>query len=30
MLGVPMAETTFEARVRGHVYDRGADGSECR
>jgi uncharacterized protein YndB with AHSA1/START domain len=30
MLGVPIAETTFEPKVGGHIYDRGVDGSECR
>jgi uncharacterized protein YndB with AHSA1/START domain len=30
MLAVPIAETVFEPRVGGHIYDRGADGSECR
>ena len=30
MLAVPIAETVFEPRVGGHVYDRGVDGSECR
>jgi uncharacterized protein YndB with AHSA1/START domain len=28
--GVDIAETVFEPRVGGHLYDRGADGSECR
>jgi uncharacterized protein YndB with AHSA1/START domain len=28
--GVDIAETVFEPRVGGHVYDRGVDGSECR
>ena len=30
LLGVPIAETVFERRVGGHLYDRGVDGSECR
>ncbi|MPY85526.1 MAG: ATPase [Actinophytocola sp.] len=30
MLTVPIAETVFEARVGGTVYDRGEDGSVCR
>ena len=30
LLAVPIAETIFEPRVGGHVYDRGVDGSECR
>ena len=25
-----LAETVFEPREGGHVYDRGVDGSECR
>ena len=29
LLAVPIAETVFEPRVGGHVYDRGIDGSEC-
>jgi len=29
LLAVPIAETVFEPRVGGHIYDRGADGSEC-
>ena len=29
MLGVDIAETVFELREGGHVYDRGIDGSEC-
>jgi len=29
LLAVPLAETVFEPRVGGHVYDRGVDGSEC-
>ena len=30
LLPVPIADTVFEPRVGGHVYDRGVDGSECR
>ena len=30
MLRVEIAETVFEPRVGGHLYDRGVDGSECR
>jgi uncharacterized protein YndB with AHSA1/START domain len=30
LLGVDIAETVFELREGGHVFDRGVDGSECR
>ena len=30
LLAVPIAETVFEPRVGGCIYDRGIDGSECR
>lgn len=30
LLGVPIAETVFEPKVGGHIYDVGEDGSECR
>jgi uncharacterized protein YndB with AHSA1/START domain len=30
LLASPIAETVFEPRVGGHIYDRGTDGSECR
>ncbi|HEY6470571.1 MAG TPA: SRPBCC family protein [Candidatus Dormibacteraeota bacterium] len=30
LLGVDIAETVFELKEGGAVYDRGVDGSECR
>lgn len=30
LLSTEIAETRFEPRVGGHIYDRGVDGSECR
>jgi uncharacterized protein YndB with AHSA1/START domain len=30
LLRSPIAETVFEPRVGGHLYDRGVDGTECR
>ncbi len=30
LLGVAIAETIFECREGGYLYDRGVDGSECR
>jgi uncharacterized protein YndB with AHSA1/START domain len=30
LLQSPIAETVFEPRVGGNIYDRAVDGSECR
>ncbi len=30
LLAVDIAETVFEPRQGGHIYDRGVDGSVCR
>ncbi|MEU7870035.1 SRPBCC family protein [Dactylosporangium sp. NPDC049140] len=30
LLGAPIAETVFEPKVGGYIYDRAVDGSECR
>ena len=30
MLSSPIARTTFDPEVGGHIYDVGEDGSECR
>ena len=30
LLEAPIAETVFEPRVGGHIYDRATDGTVCR
>jgi uncharacterized protein YndB with AHSA1/START domain len=30
LLRAPIAETVFEPRLGGHIYDRAVDGTECR
>jgi uncharacterized protein YndB with AHSA1/START domain len=30
LLDEPIAQTVFEPRVGGHIYDRGVNGAECR
>jgi uncharacterized protein YndB with AHSA1/START domain len=30
LLGAEITESQFEPRVGGHIFDRAADGSECR
>jgi uncharacterized protein YndB with AHSA1/START domain len=30
LLGLEIAETVFDGRVGGYLYDRGVDGRECR
>jgi uncharacterized protein YndB with AHSA1/START domain len=30
LMSVPIAETVFEPRVGGHIYDRGEDGTVCK
>ena len=30
LLAAPIAETVFEPRVGGHIYDRATDGTVCR
>jgi hypothetical protein len=30
LLQAPIAETVFQPRVGGNIYDRAVDGTECR